>query len=197
MNRSLLLTTLIGSLTAFGVQASEDASRSFTANVSGLIGQASMEKQDWEEQHHAQVGVIADFRMKNWPVSIAADVLVSSEKNDARKSDGSKKTLYAGVNTTYLGLRKIWQLNDTSFHPYLGGGLAFTHAYKETLKNNKKEDETDDGVGGWIGTGVYWRFTDHWNLGFDLRYTNADVTLSDRSVDTGGMRYGLSAGYHW
>jgi hypothetical protein len=35
------------------------------------------------------------------------------------------------------------------------------------------------------------------NLGFDLRYSSADITLGGFEVEAGGTYAGLLLGYHW
>jgi hypothetical protein len=44
---------------------------------------------------------------------------------------------------------------------------------------------------------------DHFNVGLDVRYSDADADLSSDeelpalTVDTGSVHYGIALGYHW
>ena len=55
--------------------------------------------------------------------------------------------------------------------------------------------DDNNGIGIWLNGGVYWTLSQHFNLGLDLRYSQADVTLFD--VDAGGTHAGVILGYHW
>ena len=52
-------------------------------------------------------------------------------------------------------------------------------------------------IGAWIGGGMYYAATESLNIGFDLRYSKAEVTLFDEDRDAGGFRTGVTVGYHW
>ena len=204
LNKQSLMITLLAVNAAFlapAVSANSNsayADSGFTGNVSGVMGSSMLNKDDWnDDDNQVMFGVIGDFKMASWPVSIALDTMLNTASEKVKKSNGKNQTLYRGVNTFQVGLRKIWQMGGTTLYPYAGGGLALTQGYQELLVNDKKDDERDDAVGSWVGAGVYWRPTKHWNVGFDMRYLDADVTLSDRDIDAGGLRYGLSTGYHW
>ena len=64
-------------------------------------------------------------------------------------------------------------------------------------------DDKGSGVGLWAGGGFVYRWGDHLNLGLDVRYSDASVSLRPRStpevldLDSGGVQYGVVVGYHW
>ncbi|UCE89547.1 MAG: hypothetical protein JSW10_01535 [Pseudomonadota bacterium] len=58
-------------------------------------------------------------------------------------------------------------------------------------------DDTDSTVGLWVGGGVYWTLKRHFNIGFDLRLSGAEVTLFGKDRQAGGFHSGLILGYHW
>ncbi len=57
--------------------------------------------------------------------------------------------------------------------------------------------EEDAAPGVWLGGGVFWRLGKHFNLGFDVRYSAADLVLFDRDVEAGGLQTGIVFGYGW
>ena len=55
----------------------------------------------------------------------------------------------------------------------------------------------DDAIGFWIGGGIYWTLGEHFNIGFDLRWSKAEVTINGVDGEAGGGHAGLLLGYHW
>ena len=64
-------------------------------------------------------------------------------------------------------------------------------------------DDSDSSVGFWANAGLLFRATDHFNLGVDVRYSDADVSLAPvgdpdlADLEAGGTHYGVTLGYHW
>ena len=164
----------------------------WTGNVNFLLGVKALESNEWAPvEDHAAFGILVDFRKQEWPVSIAIDFLGSySEKTELGvKFEGSTSEINAGV-------RKIWEVSGTSMRPYIGGGIAFINGeFKGTAGTSISEN--DNGTGVWLNGGIYWTLGQSFNLGFDLRYSTADVTLFGVEADAGGSYGGLLLGYHW
>ena len=57
--------------------------------------------------------------------------------------------------------------------------------------------ESDAAAGVWIDGGVFWRLTKHLNLGFEARYSRAELDLLERGVQAGGTYFGLLLGWGW
>jgi opacity protein-like surface antigen len=192
MNRTLLTSALmlISGLTI----AAE-----FTGNVSGLHGNKKLDNDDWGDfDSQSEFGVISDFKMTNWPVSIAVDAFISADSDDDVYNDNNDNIDIDAVTTElHVGVRKIWNISGTNLSPYIGGGLAYVNGYQETEINGNETDDDDSDIGTWIGTGIYWRPISHLNIGFDLRYSQAEVTINDQDLETGGLHTGVFAGYHW
>lgn len=166
----------------------------FSGNISGFIGKKSLDDNDWENtDSQGAFGVISDFKMSNWPVSIAADAMLSVSTEEGSNS----QDIDASTGAFHFGVRKIWYVPGTSFNPYLGGGIAYSTGYQKRIINDIKQDSNDSAMGAWIGTGAYWRPFKHLNTGFDLRYSQADIKLFDKEVDAGGFQGSLFIGYHW
>jgi opacity protein-like surface antigen len=165
----------------------------WTGNVSGYLGQKSVDDDDWPNlDSQRSAGVISDFRKQSWPVSIAADLIFAADthKNGANEDTG-------GTAELHLGARKVFTLENSSFSPYVGGGLAIINASLENENAGVTIDDDETAFGAWIGVGTYYAVTPHFNLGLDVRYSKAEVTLFDKDREAGGLNVGITAGYHW
>ena len=185
MKKSILAVTLM----LFFISANANE---WTGNVNFFLGQKTLDEDDWTPlDKQGEFGVLVDFKQQNWPVSIAIDFLVSAD-------DGTESGVFVEGQTSEfdVGVRKIWEVANSSIRPYIGGGLAFINAeIKGTTSFTVSED--DNGTGVWFGGGVYWTLGQHFNLGLDLRYSQADVTFFDVEGEAGGTHAGIILGYHW
>ena len=165
----------------------------WTGNVSGFLGQKMLDDKDWpQHDDHGSIGVLFDIKNKNWPVSIALDVFASGDEDD----HGSVK--YEGYTAeTHLGLRKICEIPGSSIKPYIGGGVAFVYAEETDKNGGVTHSQEDKGTGAWFGGGMYVGVTPHLNVGLDVRYSDAKVTLFSEDRQAGGLNAGVSVGYHW
>ena len=97
----------------------------------------------------------------------------------------------------HLGVRNIWDDTGTGFRPYVGVGIAVVSDKLELETGATKVEEDDTGTGFWLGAGTYWTAGPKLNMDFDIRYSQADVTLFNKERDAGGLHTGLFVGYHW
>jgi len=87
--------------------------------------------------------------------------------------------------------------------PYLGGGLVLIEGEAEVeipggvLTPPFRGDDEDNGVGAWVGGGVFWRLGPVVNLGVGLRYSHAEITLFGEDVKAGGWHLGRLFGFGW
>ncbi len=198
MKTSAFTTVAISSLLLCSlsiVQADETLKgNKFSGNVSGYLGQKSLDDKDWSKlDQQGSLGVIFDFKKESWPVSIAVDLIISGDTEE----NGSLEDL-GGSLETHLGVRKIFEFSDSSFKPYIGGGIAIVGATMEHLNNDittSKSDDTDTGY--WVGTGMYYAVDKSFTIGADVRYSDAEVTLFGVDRKAGGVYTGLTVGYHW
>ena len=183
-------------LTSLSLAHADEATGSdnFTGNISGYIGQKSLDDKDWDKlDRQESLGMIFDFKKQSWPVSIVLDVFVSGDED----KDGGIKT-EGGTLETDIGVRKIFELSGSSIRPYIGGGIAIIGATVENSSGGSITSEDDDtATGAWIGGGMYYAATESLNIGLDLRYSEAEVTLFDEDREAGGFRTGVTVGYHW
>jgi len=164
----------------------------WTGNVNAFLGQKTLDEDDWGSlDKQAEFGVLVDFKQPDWPVSVAVDFLASTDKETEAgiEVEGTTSELNVGV-------RKIWEDTGSTIRPYIGGGLAVINAELKTNGFPYISDD-DSGAGIWLNAGVYWILGQNFNLGLDLRYSQADVTLYGTEGKAGGNHVGLLLGYHW
>lgn len=162
-----------------------------SGNINFFIGTKSLEKSDWEPvDEHAELGVLVDFKAPDWPVSFAIDFLVSGAKESQLGLDIEGRT-----SEIDIGVRKIFDDHNSSVRPYIGGGLALISAEIEATNFSISDDDRSLGI--WLNGGVYWTLNQSFNIGIDLRYSKAEVTLFNVDGEAGGTHIGLMLGYHW
>ncbi len=184
---SLGLIGMASSLASSPVLADEQDS-----NVRLLVGQKRLDSDDWNTlDRQNEIGMIFDIKKTSWPVSIAFDVMFSGE-------DKNKPNTERGYTSEqHLGIRKIWTMNHSTFHPYLGGGVALIQASYEKPGVIGSVKEDDNAIGAWIGTGADWHLSPKMSLGIDIRYSQADVTIFNKDLKAGGLHTGITLGYRW
>ncbi len=175
----------------------------YTGNVNLFLGGKTLDN-DWKPvEDQGEFGIMVDFKRVGWPVSIAIDILGSYADDDIIVNLPPLISIkFEGATTEFcFGVRKIWD-TSTNMRPFLGGGLAIISAEAEI----GPFDDDDSAAGIWLGGGVYWTLTEHFNIGLLLRYSDAEVTLSpsyagvtlgSTDIDAGGGHFGLILGYHW
>ena len=138
-----------------------------------------------------------DFKKKEWPISIALDFLHSEgDGSDYEPFSGLYIDMDAETTEFNAGIRKIWE-QYAKIRPYIGGGLAFISAEAKGSAMGYTVSDDDRAVGLWINGGVYWTLSASFNIGLDLRYSIAEVTVFDVDAEAGGVHAGLLLGYHW
>jgi len=162
-----------------------------------------------DSQSQFGVSVTLDFQ---WPVQLAIDYLSSSDSATTNVPAAFPLQLHTDVDTTELdvGVRKLW---GDKLRPFVGGGVTFAQLDAQQTESGTLGpgvpfstlivDDSDRGVGLWINGGVLYLVGNHFNVGLDLRYSDADVDLlpaqggAALGLDAGGMHYGVVLGYHW
>jgi opacity protein-like surface antigen len=148
------------------------------------------------------------------PVMFAVDLLVASR--DSRQSvDAVYPTVYwTDLKSTELdvGVRKLFG-KENKLKPYIGGGLAWMRLdVFQVLNGSLGEggeftdtivDDAESVFGFWVNAGLFYTLGEHFNIGLDIRYSDAQVNVSPidggRGLDfeTGGTQYNVLVGYHW
>ena len=165
----------------------------WSGNVNLLFGAKSLDESYWYPvEDQGEFGVMVDFKRREWPISVALDILASA-------MDDISTGLYIEGATSELdfGIRKIFELSGSTVHPFIGGGLALIGAERTTWIGPAAFPERDTGAGIWLNGGVYVTLSEAFNLGFQIRISGAEVTLGNSQVNGGGGHSGLMVGYHW
>lgn len=180
-------------LLAANVHAYENNSN-YTGNFNVFAGKKSLNENDWSPaEGQVEVGILFDIKQQNWPVSLTADLLHSWDKNEYLNN-----VTFEGNTTEFdLGISKHWEL-EGSITPYIGGGLAIISAEAILTIDSTEYSVDDSALGGWIKGGVFVTLDDDGtNLGFEVRYSNAEIEMNGYDLDAGGYHAGIFIGYHW
>jgi opacity protein-like surface antigen len=179
-----------------------------------IIGEKSLSDEHFDGagvdgQSLMGVAVSLDF---DWPVMLAIDLLQSTKDNTVAIEAENLLEFLTDVQTTELnvGVRKFW---GDKFKPYIGGGLAYVELDSIQIEHGDFGlpgseywdmiiDDSDSGIGFWLNTGFLYRVGQYINIGFDIRYSDAEADLlpfdaETLTLDSGGTHYGVLIGYHW
>jgi len=185
---------LIATCTMLAISATQAAGGS--RNISGFLGNKSLDKNDWGSFHNqTELGIIFDFKPEGWPIRIALDTVFAADSESGSGNFSNKEK--ALTVETQIGIRKIFEINDSPFKPYIGGGLSFVSATLERRFGVGLVEDDDSTTGYWIGSGGFWHVTKRLNIGFDIRYSEAEVTLFNADFEAGGLHAGITIGSHW
>jgi hypothetical protein len=182
------------------------------ADLNVFVGERFLGATDWgTTSRQGELGLLTNWQWRTWPVLVAVDFLGASRTAPVGSGPlppgASLTALGVGPSTeedahTFeldLGARKIWK-PTAAWRPFLGGGLALAYADIDYTGNSGPQasiTSSGSGVGYWIDGGVFMFLGDAFNVGFDARFSSADVRLFGTSRDVGGLQVGLLAGYHF
>lgn len=196
----VLILTLSG-IVGFSVQSS--AADSWTGNINLLAGGKILDKNDWEPtESQKEAGVSIDFRKLSSSIAVVIGFIKSKAQNtDTFNFNGYVFDSKMESSTKEMRLGIKWEPTAT-IRPYLALGLAMIGAEAKITLSNESFGTTavkvdDQHVGAWLGGGLYWVIANHLNLGIDLAYSMAKVTLFDQKMEAGGAHAALLVGYHW
>lgn len=173
------------------------------------LGPKAMDKDQEPAEDQFQLGASIAFGQNDWPVKLVVDVMASS-------GDGSEAGLYSGYYYIYnlevdvdvktmeigFGVQKAWSAGK--IHPFVGGGVEwFRGDVKATVRSGGFSvtaiDDSDSGFGLWVGGGVYWQLGQKFNLGVNVRYNDAEITIDtpigSKDANASGVHLGLLLGW--
>ncbi|MEW6381475.1 MAG: hypothetical protein AB1611_17995 [bacterium] len=183
---------------------------SMSGNINILFGQKLLDDNDWEPvENQFEFGIEADIKELSWPVSITMSYAHSSDDDTVYYYDydpywRSSGDIEGKTSELNIGVKKIWD-QPSGIHPFLAGGLSIIDAERERefweTRNHVvvrwKSSDSDSGLGIWFGGGIYWTLNQIFNLGVELKYSHAEVTLFNEDCEAGGLHYGILLGYHF
>lgn len=185
MWRTLVLVMVFSIMSLNPADAQEET---WTGNINVFLGAKALDEEDWAPaENQGEFGIQVDFRPRNWVVNLAVDYLVGSGDGNLLGVEFESET-----SELNIGVRKIWE-EFPHVRPFIGGGLSFIRGEFSGFGVS----DSDSGTGIWFGGGVYWTLVEHFNIGLDLKYSTAEVTLFGVDANAGGGHFGLLAGYHW
>ncbi len=200
----ILLCALLACLSTGSAMAGGDANVIFGHKT---LSEGKFDDLGVDGQPELGVSVTLDFQ---WPIALAIDLL--SSHDDRTEAISPTVTRRTKVDTLELdlGVRKFWEIKK--WRPYVGGGLSMIQLDTKQTKLTDVQgnivpstliDDDDSGVGFWLSGGTLWTLPEGFNLGAELRYSDADGDLtfeqstSKQSFDAGGFHLGVMLGYHW
>ncbi len=175
--------------------AAED--KSWTGNANLFMGSKALDRSDWKPAHkQAEIGVEVDFKKRDWPVSIAIDILGAYGEAKVYDPFYGEVRIESYTDELSLGIRKIWD-GAPHVRPFIGGGVSLVSATGNVLISGTPMEASGSGGGFWLGGGVYWTLGTAFNLGLEFRTSTAKATISNQEIKAGGRHFGLLLGYHW
>jgi opacity protein-like surface antigen len=196
MRRSGILFTVLALVLAFAATQIPAAKNSFNF----FIGHKSIDDlEDIDLDSQVDFGIEMSFAGDDWPVAIAVDLLGSSASEDVSIPSyyyyGSYDVDVESTNWELdFGVRKTWEF-ASPVRPYFGGGIALGRGELEVDFDGLSASDDENGIGYWIGGGVYWKIGNSFNLGLNLRHSKIDVEIEGDDLDIGGTHVGLVLGW--
>jgi len=157
-------------------------------NINFFLGQKMLDGDADPAENQIEFGATTTFGNPEWPVQLAGDLLASADS----ETQGGIEVEVATVELAF-GVRKIWKKGKV--RPFVGGGLALISGVIEFDTPTLNTDDDDSALGPWIDAGVFWKLGDAFNLGFDVRYSSAEIDLIGADFKAGGEHVGLLAGW--
>lgn len=165
----------------------------WTGNVGGSYGRKTLDGDDWDNlDKQSEAGFMLAIKKESWPVSITYDLFVSHEEDEVGTVTNEGFTV-----ENQFGIRKSFEWDGSRLRPYIGGGITVVSAEIETRTADSSSKDDDWGTGYWLGAGLLFRVAESFDIGADVRYSDADVDIFGNGLEAGGMHYNLTASYHW
>lgn len=196
---------------ALGLLAVGEASGGDLNLLYGRKSLAENQISDLQVDDQTEVGLALSLDF-DWPVLLALDILRSSETSEIGVEAVNPTVLLTEVNTLELnvGVRRTF---GKRAQPFVGAGLAWIElgarqiAWEEAVPGNPQPttiiDDENGSLGFWVEFGFVYRVGRGFNLGVDLRMSQASVSVSPEdfpgsvTLNAGGLHGLLFVGYHW
>ncbi|HMC81966.1 MAG TPA: hypothetical protein VKL61_01880 [Candidatus Polarisedimenticolia bacterium] len=167
------------------------AAEDWSGDANLFVGRKALKSGGWDSvNRQSDFGVEVSWGKKEWPIRIATDLLVTSQKKTESGVDRK-----GGTSEFDLGFRKIWDKNH--LHPFFGGGMAILTGTLKTTSAGVSDEEHRNSSGVWVGGGAFWRLGPRINLGGEARVSTGVIKFSGQGSDAGGIQAGVVLGFHW
>ncbi len=141
-----------------------------------------------------ETGVVCDVKSHAWPVSIAFEYLFSYADSRSSKNVGNKpenRDVDVFASEMYIGAKKLFKPVFFCMAPFVSGGIYTINMYVDRAR----DDEYNLGVGAWAGAGVYYIVSKNLSVGFQWKWSKAELDVVDRRLDAGGNHFYLMVGH--
>lgn len=114
--------------------------------------------------------------------NISAELILATARHSVKATGTALGTIKLGkvylLPPTLTALFHIFPYK--TIDPYIGGGINYTHFYKETSGPIATAISYDDSWGGVIQGGIDLHFAPHWSFNIDIKkvYVKTDVTVT-------------------
>ncbi len=160
-------------------------------HVGVTLGHQNLDASDWGEfDDLVGLGVRADVKKPDWPVSIALNTEAYGAVSEGLNNDDE-----LGVLTNSLGLQKYFGNNVVK--PYLAGGITVVNVYHQQTRDGIEVKDDDSAVGGWASIGAIVDINSHLDIGIDVTYSETQLTVFNTEREIGGVKAELRVGFHW
>src|SRR2546426_1685129 len=135
------------------------AAGDWSGDANLFVGRKAVTGRGWDPvSRQSDFGAEVTWGKKEWPIRIATDLLMSSQKKTELGVEHKGST-----SELDLGFRKIW--DKKHLHPFFGGGMAILTGTLKTTSAGVSDEERRNSMGVWSGGGVFWRLGPHFDLG--------------------------------
>lgn len=180
--------------------SSTTAAESWTGHVSGYVGNKTLagdknsEDQDWSTfDELGSIGLVTDFKQESWPMSLTLGVFISG--NEEKYTGNNKQEM--GTMELQLGIQKYFDIEDSAITPYVALGVGYVSAEIHNTVDGVETKDDDTKAAGWAGAGFIVDINRHFDVGLDIRYSEAELTIFDVESDAGGLTTSVRVGYHF
>lgn len=203
----LISTALLVSAQALPVSAADlagpetkvSAEDNWTGHISYVLGYKRVGSEWSPANDHVEFGILdLDFRRMSWPVSLAAQLLLSYTGGVPDGLAGNN----SGSYEFNFGLRKVWD-TDGRISPFLGGGPSVIGASNSEFTkfsnhdNANVQDNNSTALGFWLNAGSYVHVTESFDVGLMAQFSWGEIRLGGKNLNAGGLHLLSMLGYHW
>ncbi len=162
-----------------------------------VFGYKHLEDSWQPAQHQVEFGLV-DFQWtkSNWPVSIAAQLLLTYCPVKPRLSGMMGD--FSGSYEFNAGVRKMF-LPESELRPFLSAGVGILGASTTSRIPDfgYVQEENRSAFGFWGQAGIFFDVVHTWIGGVSIQYSSASIALFNHGLDAGGLHVLFHIGTSW